>query len=315
VRLANILARRLVLVGTLGGILAGTTPAAALAQNTLRWNFVAGTSLKVKTQQITDHTANGLVVKSEFHVYATWNITAVDPSGAATVGQTIDRITLSMKVPGGDFTYDSSSSEPPTGTVKLLASSFLPPLNKTIELKISPQGRLLQAKWAKPSADTKTANNPTSKAPPNDGELELTRLHGSIAELPENEIAVGDTWVSKHSTSLPTINETMEVENRYTYRGQREIKGKMLDQIDITGQVTIDRGEAGGTSFDVQQQDVQGVILFDSTVGRLVESRLEQQMTIIITTNGQSVTHELAIQTRTEVTPVQAETIQTSEKG
>ena len=62
----------------------------------------------------------------------------------------------------------------------------------------------------------------------------------------------------------------------YTYQGPIDRDGKMLEQIDVQTQVSFLSPPAGG--LKLKQQDQQGTLYFDARAGRLVESRIVQEL-------------------------------------
>jgi hypothetical protein len=166
-------------------------------------------------------------------------------------------------------------------------------------MKVTPQGKVTNAQWTEPPKNVPA--KPSDKAPPKEPEPELARLRGSIVELPEGTLAEGDTWSAKFNTSLPNINESLDVEHQYTLRGEQLWEGSNVDRIDFLGRITTGRGEEGKSSFDIQREQLRGTILFDSLKGYLVQSESDQQISVDVTAAGQSTLHEISIQTKTEM--------------
>jgi hypothetical protein len=127
-------------------------------------------------------------------------------------------------------------------------------------------------------------------------------IEESFTFLPAEPIAPGKSWTRESSMSLGPLG-TVNAKHTYKYEGSENRNGRPLAKISVTATVTYQasKGEAAsGLNFQVTKgelkaENAKGIIWFDTTAGRLVDSEMKMHLkgTLTISANGQDYPMEL----------------------
>lgn len=130
----------------------------------------------------------------------------------------------------------------------------------------------------------------------------LKQTAGDIfAGLPEKPVSKNDKWTRKVEQRLGPLG-TLSVTRSYTYEGKDTLDGKPVEKITYTAATTFAPAKGKGdlpfevTKADVKTEDYRGTLLFDPTLGRLVQSdaRLRIRGTLTLKFMDKEIEAELA---------------------
>jgi hypothetical protein len=270
-------------------LIAGTALPARAAAPSLRWKFTTGESLHYQMEQkaVTEVKANGQNIKTTVTqtLDTTWTVQSVDPSGAAAMAQSIDRLRTKIESPFGAFEYDSKSDKQPEGAV---AAGIVPVLKALVgaqfKYKISPLGELSDIQVPEGLMKTLKDAGPTAA---NAGMFSEDGLKNMIREssliLPAQ--ALDQPWTRQKKIPSPPIG-TQILDLTYKYEGTDNGEAK------IGTQTKVSLEPAPNSNLDVKlgAQDGKGAFYFDSKAGRVVRSSVAQKLEMIINVMNTQVT-------------------------
>jgi hypothetical protein len=113
-------------------------------------------------------------------------------------------------------------------------------------------------------------------------------LNDQFARFPDAPVRPGETWTRKEVQELG-MGQTLTYEKEYKYVGPAEKNGKTLDKIDVKvvslkyAQDPNAAGPAKVTSNNLKIDSSEGALLFDRTLGRVVDNNEKQHITGSIT--------------------------------
>ncbi|MBD3180122.1 MAG: hypothetical protein GF417_11335 [Candidatus Latescibacteria bacterium] len=181
-----------------------------------------------------------------------------------------DEITMTMreKTEEGNFTirikFDKSSDQLIRSGEMYEQSNPVKPEGRTVEVDITPTGEIDQARGVIPGLQ--------------DGGLK-DYLSKWFAELPENAVAVGQSW--EEDTSDSTENVKMEGSFTMTLKGIGEEKGIRVGYMTGTGVITVLQETAAGEINGESSADIEAAVALDGgyVVNYKVESDFSGTMT------------------------------------
>ena len=271
------------------------------AERLLRWKLQPGETIDVRFVQDMDmvSTVLGKQLESsaDMSMIMRWNVERVSQQGATQMRQSIQRLRMSMKTPGGaPVVYDSASKEPASGMANQLAQNMSPLIGVEFIQTMSPRGEIMDVRLSEAAA-AKLAASPASaqlqQVFSKDGIKSL--LHQAATVLPQNSVRPGDSWKGQSKSDSPV--GTLVMDNTYTYRGTVNKNGRTLDRIDVDVKVSFAKGNNKlGVDVQIKQQQNKGVMYFDVDKGRFVETLLAQKMTMVTAIADQS--HEQQLDTK-----------------
>ncbi len=272
---------------TLASWLVLTLPTARAVE--LVWKFKAGDELHYQMVQDTQMRmiAAGRTGKTTIAqtIDMTWRITAVDPSGVASMTQTIDRMRLKGLTPEGTLEADSQGNKLSPALAPSMGPVFKALIGAKFTLKMTPAGKISDVVVPETATQAVTSQSALAGMLNADSLKEMTSQ--STIPLPEGPIEVGSTW--SDDKKVAGANIAMH----YTYRGPVKQEGKQLDRIETKADIKLDLPEMHGFKTELEQGDLRGEMLFDSAAGQLVASKIKQEIVLAISGQGQSIRQEI----------------------
>jgi hypothetical protein len=276
-------------------------PGSLRAEKLLRWKFTKGDQRHLqRTEDVTVAiTGVGQMTLNQSLVLGQL-VEDVDDQGVATITQKFEQIKISMVgAPGVSFSYDSKSTEAPKGGAQQLAPLFKALMRAQFTSRVSPQGQILDVvapedlvQFAEQAKDFPILRDLYSK----DG---LTRtLKQSAAPFPELPVEKGDQWNDKDEEKEPKIG-TPIVTTGYSYDGEEEAVGRLLDKISTSIKFEFVPGEDGQSPVTVIEQSSAGSLLFDAEAGQLVSGETSHHIKLEAVSEGKKT--ETDIKTKTDV--------------
>lgn len=275
--------------------LVGVAP--ARAQTTLRYQFKEGDKLPYVMEQKMDMKMNAMGQDIEMKmtqvIDLTWNVGAVDKDGKAKVAQRFERIRFNMDGPTGKVEFDSKDGKEPEGPVgRIIGPMFQAMVGSEISMTMDPQGRFSDVRLSEKL--TEAFKKLPAGAAMGDmfSEEGLKRMvgQGSLV-LRDKPVVKGDTWDQKLEMKMPFGK--MRVDTAYTYEGPAERSGRKLEKVGLKPKLTIEADAAGALQMKVKDQEADGAVFFDNAAGRLVETKLTQNMTMEISVGGQNLAQKI----------------------
>jgi hypothetical protein len=271
----------------LGG---GATRASA---QTLRWNLKPGDVLHytLDTTQAANFKVMGRDKKSSrsHTINLSWTVKGVSPMGDAEIALKFDRIRMRIEQPPFvPLQFDSSPNnleipqefESAERQIKALAGaefSFeLKPSGAVDHLKIPNQTLKNLRDGAGPEAGGQGAISEQA--------LKDMLLQSSPPTFPTESLVPGKNWANKPSRiSAPGLG-TLVVDQIYSFQGPDSKDPKLL-LIGMEARVALE--PAQDVTAKIRAQEGKGSLTFDSESGRIVSSRVNQKMEMVISDRGQ----------------------------
>jgi hypothetical protein len=274
-------------VALLGG---GATEAGA---QTLRWKLKPGEVLHytLDTKQAANFKVMGRDKKSSrsHTINLSWTVKSVSATADSEIALKFDRIRMRIEQPPFvPLQFDSSPNnleipdefESAERQIKALAGaefSFeLRPTGAVDHLKIPEQTLKNLREGAGPEAGGQGAISEQS--------LKDMLLQSSPPTFPNEPLEPGKNWANKPSRiSAPGLG-TLVVDQIYSFQGPDPKDPKLL-VIGMEARVALEPAE--GVTAKIRAQEGKGIITFDSESGRIVSSRVNQRMEMVIADRGQ----------------------------
>jgi hypothetical protein len=221
-----------------------------------------------------------------------WTVESVEADGSAVLKQKLDRIRMTMELPGGagKSEFDSASGMPAEGQAALMAPLLKAMTAEPFTVHMKPSGEVtdvtVPAGLAKELENMPGAGMLGEMATP-EGLKKLVQQ--SSFKLPE-KLEDGTTWSTKLEIENPMTGPQIAT-TTYAYEGPREVDGVQMEA--FLPELTITFGEGGQAQVEVQEQKSSGEILFNREAGRLESSNIEQQMSLKIAIQGQEIEQQL----------------------
>jgi Family of unknown function (DUF6263) len=266
----------------------GASP--ALAETVLRWKFKEGERISyvVEEKQARKMTSDREVfdLTQTLLLDTTWTVKAVDRSGKAEIGVTIDRVRFqaegkgAAKLPVGLNFYDSGDMREPKKEAQRCSQHLKSTLGTAtgveFTLRIDSHGRItdvmvpdkvvkaLATKLARELAgffgNTFTADGLKEK------------LTDWVVHFPVSDVSSQKTWTDERSKSKFTA-----FTRSCTYQGPETRDGNQFEKIGVRPELAVQR-EPDKAYDKITAQEGQGVIYFDNQNGRLVEYTLKHKV-------------------------------------
>ncbi|MAD79565.1 MAG: hypothetical protein CMJ50_01810 [Planctomycetaceae bacterium] len=252
------------------------------AQEALRWKFSAGQTLRVSFRQTASTETAGAGARTTIAIVMgmemTWRVEDVVADGTATMTQSFDRLTMSMKT--GDIAsvdYDSAA-EPITTPAKEIAAAVGPLIGPKFHLTMNSRGEILDVKLPAAAQEAVAANTREGLKSFFSAEGISRVLRQSVVVFPEQPLVAGAEWKSTSDVASPL--GTLKQISVYTYVGGSDRDGRMLEQIKVDSTLQIDP-DAARAKTTIKSQSQTGELWFDRDLGRLVDSQILQKLTTV----------------------------------
>ncbi len=263
-------------------------PASGISQTreaSLRWQFPVGRKLEIEMTQRMKNTQNlaGREMGTDMTTtsFMTWEVASVDDrSGVATIESEIDRMTMKMKAPQGDFEIDSDSDQELEGMAKVVGENLIAMVGKPFGQTMDARGQVLTVDF--PEEFQKAAMVMGKEA--------MEKLIKNASPMfPQNPVSVGQSWDQESTTPMPGGLGAMNLVSTYTYKGPEMIEGRELEVIDIGMTMTFQTSETSKATIEVTDQNTKGKMYFDSANGHTSMMNVNQAMTMEIKFGGQKI--------------------------
>ncbi len=142
-----------------------------------------------------------------------------------------------------------------------------------------------------------------------DSEAIKEALNDELSQIPNKEIAPGESWVNSNKMRLEA-GQILEFKTQSTYQGTVREQGQTLDKITTKStevKYEMDPNSASPLklkSSDLQVEDQGGVILFDRQLGQVVKQESNVRITgsIMFDANGTELPADLDLRLKTSQT-------------
>ena len=267
----------LLLVGLCG-------PAVASAEKLLRWKLVPHDEIHVEIDQEvkaeTSLMGNQANTSARMKIDMNWQVRQVSSDGVAEIQQSIDRFRMRLMAPGhGAIDLDTAAPDPPDAMAQMLMENVRPMVGLKILQEMNNLGEILGVRLS-PEAERQLQQDqagPLKDMFSPEGVKSL--MSQSTAVLPEQPVSPGDTWSGSTTTQSPVGDMRMDL--NYTYRGTIDFNGRPVERIDVGLQLHLDDPPTvSGIRVELTEQSGEGIMLFDASAGRFVQSRIRQDLTL-----------------------------------
>ncbi len=256
----------------------------------LRWKFKKGQKYRVEMTQLMQQNMmmqnQPMDTENNSNTTMTWTVTDVSEDGMASIEATIDRMTIDMKTPMGEFKIDSNEKNDPPGMAQQIGAAIRPMIGVKMQQKVDARGKVHDVVIPE-EALAGLPQGPAAGAVMDKNQMQemITKFS---AEFPVKALEVGDTWEQTSKASSP-IGE-LTASSTYNYEGITTIDNKLLHRIGVSMEMAFpDKPNAMGIVVKVVEQDTKGTMFFDQQEGQLVNSEVEQAMKLSISV----ATHEM----------------------
>jgi hypothetical protein len=258
----------------------------------LRWKFKPGETLRYTMVQETTQgmKAMGQEFKTNLNqtVNLHWSVKSVSSDGVAELGQTIDRVRTKVDGPGAAFEFDSQAEKVPEGPIAAMLAPLLKSLvNAEFNFKMNARGELSDVRIPAKLLDSLKNAGPNAAAGGMFSEEGLKNLisQSSLA-LPEEALEPGKNWNNQSRVTLPMIG-TMIMDKTYTFRGPAKSDAGLF-QIDLTTKVSLEPAADSNVVVKISSQKGSGEFSFDPKAGRVVASKVNDQLQMSLQFQGQN---------------------------
>lgn len=266
-----------VLVLAVTGTLIG--PSAGCAAKVLSWRLEPEQQYRVVVDWTSKTVIAGSSVTNGTKCDLVWTVKSVDAEGRYEIAQTLVQVKQSLQSADGTvFQYDSTSESEIKGTTAFLATYWKPLLGVERVFTMTSQGKVIESEETK--ALTSADNALISRAFGRDAWRTAVR-QGSVV-LPIEGLEPKQAWAEPQAVALPGDASKLTVTRSYTYEGEtkKEDSDTPLDLIKVDNRFEIDSDAEKPSPIRIIQQSGSGEIFFDATAGRLVNSKLDQSVTL-----------------------------------
>lgn len=278
--------------------LIGLGQGSAVAKETIRWKFKEGQVWHYSMDQNTVQSGQDPEGREQKQTYnlimdMTWTIKSVDPSGVATISQTIDRLRTTVIGPFGKFSFDSKEAGNAPGAAGPMFEILL---GAEFTSKMNPRGELSDIKLSEKMLSTlKGENDPmVTQGPFSEAGLK-NMVAQMITPLPEGAVDVGETWKRTLAVPAGPDGQTRQIEQNFSYKGKgAEPASSGLETIEFSTKLDPPKTDPN-IPVTVKKESQTGRIEFDNAAGRVVKSSTEEVMEFSMAAQGKDVTQKAQI--------------------
>lgn len=289
------LAWLVLLAVTVAGAISPPARAQATELVALRWKWTAGETLRYRSTQEMTQTVRGGDDRE-----VTWlvsyalvqKVTAVTPSGVATVEQTYESCQVNASErPGESVKYDSTKKQDEKLASHRLVKPYSAFVGKTVTFEITPEGQVLSLKGAAAilaeAFDAVGESNPLA-APLIEiykGTLSEESLRAALERqlrvVPDRQVKPRDTWTVESDQTMPVVGT---IRHELEHRLDRVQRTRDARTAVITTQGKLTQGGAANDplaalmSVTMTRSSVSGKTAFDANAGRIAQSEAASEM-------------------------------------
>ena len=261
-------------------------PAVAQEKHQLRLNFAPGTTMHYVMSQDVDMKMNmgagDMGTKMTMKMFMSNAVKGVK-GNTATIEQQLTRIVAKADSPMMKVDYDSSDEDSDPGMLESMADM----VGQKTTLNLTDQGKIGNIEMDEQAADRAKRAGVNMK----------DALSNSIMQLPENPVAIGETWETTQSLPMgqggkinaKSVNELVAVDDKFF-----TVKTKMV--------IDLDSAEMppGG---EIQKFEGAGVSKIDRRTGMPAELDMTMKMKMVM---GGQMTTEMTMKQSIRPTPAPA---------
>jgi hypothetical protein len=255
---------------------------AANADTLLRWKFAEGERLQVTVDQhtVTETTGAGKPTGIDITMQSRmiWTVASVEPDGTAQITQRFERFAVTMKSGTAEpIEYASDSETKPSGAAADIAAAVAPVIGAEFTVTMTARGAIRSVKLsdAATAAFASVESHALKQLFSAEGISQLLRQ--AAVEFPEQAVATDSSWTANFTTPSPL--GALKQSRTYTLVAPEDVDGKMLERINITGQLEIEASEQSPRKLKLIDQELACTMLFNAEAGRLVSSQSTQKFT------------------------------------
>jgi hypothetical protein len=213
-----------------------------------------------------------------------WNVKGVAENGDADIVLRFERVRMHIEQPPF-MPFDLDSSAPkvdapdPFGSI---AQQFRAMAGVEFTFKLKPNGTVEDVKIPENTLKTLRAGIPDAATQNMFSEQGLKDLlsQSTPPPFPDNAVAPGSSWTSKPA-KIPTPIGSVVVDKTFTTLGP-DPKNPDVLLIGTETKISIEPQENAGVSAKIQSQEGKGSLSFDMKSGRILSTRLDQKMQLVI---------------------------------
>ena len=132
----------------------------------------------------------------------------------------------------------------------------------------------------------------------------LKRVVTLAIGLPDKPVKVGETWAAQRDVPMGLMG-TLLMDSKYTFKGWEEHDKRRCALLESTGTIASKPGgPTGPTSMTVESGKTAGKAWFDPAAGMIIDSSMDQEMTMKVSSGGQNI--ESKTKTKINVKVVEA---------
>jgi hypothetical protein len=281
-----------VVVGSADCCAQGTATATATDAK-LRWKFTKGKKYRLEMKQ--DMTQNMMMqnqpmeTSNKTTTYMTWEVVDVDEAGTAAIESKVERMTMAMNTPMGQFDIDTDEKEDPPGMGAQIAASIRPMIGVTFSQNMDTRGKISDVVIPE-GALAGMKNQMGGMGMSADQLKEMTSKVSPV--FPEEDMEIGKSWNQVSESNSPV--GTIEVDNTYKYEGTTTVGDELVHRIGIVTKMAFPaEPNEMGMMIKVTEQDTKGTLYFSQTKGQLMKSEVDQDMTMNITAAGHDIVQKM----------------------
>jgi hypothetical protein len=254
------------------------------ADTPFRWRLEPEQSYQLQVNWTSGLSRPSFEITQRAQAQLNWKILGVDEAGNIEFIQTLTGVNQTIDCPSvGPVSYDSRVEAEPQGVVSDIAAYWRPLMGVESRQRLSPRGEIL------PLAEGVSVPQPKDTSLlRRDFNQDTWRaiLRAGFPVFPEGALAVGENWVQKVETVLPSLPTRCTWQTQYTYTGIEEGEGATpLEKFRLACQLIIESA-AEAPQMEIQTQASDGELLFDEQAGYLVSSWLNHSLTLYLTQPG-----------------------------
>jgi hypothetical protein len=193
-----------------------------------------------------------------------------------------------MKVqgPGQGFEYDSAATKPVEGQMATLLTPLLKALvGAEFSCKLSGRGELSDIRV--PQKLVESLRNAGPAAGGMFSEDAMKNLIGqSCLPLPADSVDKGKNWTQQSKVPVPMLG-TMIMDKTYTFQGAQANAAPGVVQIGVDTKVALEPAADSNVAVKIKSQEGKGEFSFDTQVGRVVTSKVNDKLQMSLSIMGQ----------------------------
>jgi hypothetical protein len=270
-------------------------PARVSHAETLRWKLSSGEVLRytLEAKQMASFKVMGRDKKStrSHTINLSWTVKNVAANGDAEIALRFDRVRMRIEQPPFmPLEFDSSPNKLEVPEEFASAERQIKALaGAEFAFKLRPTGEVEDLKIPEQTLKTLREGVPqeaAGQAMVSEKGLKDMLLQSSPPPFPSDSLEPGKTWKGKPAKlSIPELG-SLAVDQVYTFQGP-DSKNPKLMVVGMDARVTLEPAE--NVTAKIRMQEGKGSLTFDAETGRIVNTRTNQKMEMVISDRGQDI--------------------------